>query len=111
MWSNGKNIKREKQTRKKNMTVKTKLYVTKGKGKGSRVRAIRVTARNFVAVANWSHGTAIEHIDDKGDVSKQRVRVSGLIAQIGDFVCKGEGETKAFRVKDDVFEAQYQLVV
>lgn len=82
------------------------------------VRAIRVTAANFIKVANWSGGLAISKVDKNGDISRQRVRVAGLIAQIGDFVVrvedgkdeKGKPVYKFFRVKDDIFEATYKPV-
>lgn len=80
------------------------------------IRAIRVTARNFINVANWCGGMAISKVSKDGDVTNQRVRVNGLVAQIGDFVVRDQVPSvnkkpayKFFRVKDDVFEAEYKL--
>lgn len=92
------------------MSVKTKKYTKKNSTTGEVYRAIRVTARNFHNVASWCKGLAVAHIDENGDVSRQRVKVKGLVAQIGDFVVKNE-KGAFFRVKDDVFEAEYKLKV
>jgi hypothetical protein len=90
------------------MAVSTKKYTKKHSKTGRIYRAVRVTLRNYINVANWSGGIAIEHVDASGDISKQRVKVKGLVAQPGDFVVKDE-DGKFFRVKDDVFEAEFQL--
>lgn len=52
------------------------------------VRAIRVTERNHVNVANWCDGLAIKRVDKNGEESNQRVRVKKLIAQVGDYVVR-----------------------
>lgn len=102
----------------KPVAVKHKKF--KNKSNHNEVRAIRVTARNFVNVANWvgPKAEAIVKIDDAGQERNHRVKVNGLVAQVGDFVVRQEvqkGEDgkpvyKFFRVKDDVFEAEYVAV-
>lgn len=100
----------------KTMAVSHKPY--KNKSNHTPVRAIRVTARNFVNVANWvgEKAEAIVKIDEAGQETNHRVKVGGLIAKVGDFVVREEvGERKTghkpvykfFRVKDDTFEAEY----
>lgn len=92
------------------MSVTTKKYTRKNAKTGELFRAIRVSARNFLNVAVWSKGEALQKNAPGGDVSNQRVKVKGLVAQIGDFVVKDE-EGNFFRIKDDVFEAEYKLKV
>lgn len=97
----------------KQVAIKHKPF--KNKHNHEVVRAIRVTARNFIDVANWSGGLAISKVDGSGDISRQRVKVAGLIAQIGDFVVRrevgkdeaGKPVHKFVRVKDDTFEAEF----
>lgn len=90
--------------------VYPKKYSKANSRTGEVFQAVRLNDRNYLNVANWSGGTAIEKISADGDISNQRVKVKGLIAQLGDFVVKGE-DGKFFRVKDDVFEAEYKLKV
>lgn len=92
------------------MAVTTKKYIRKSSRTGAEFRAIRVTARNYENVAEWSGGEVLRKETETGDVTNQRVKVKGLVAQLGDFVVKDE-EGKFFRVKDDVFEADYKLKV
>lgn len=103
----------------KPVAVKHKPY--KNKSNHNPVRAIRVTARNYVNVSEWAGGNsvAIVRIGNDGQESNHRVKVNGLVAQVGDFVVREEiiakGENgkpvyKFFRVKDDTFEAEYAAV-
>lgn len=98
----------------KTVAVKHKLY--KNKTNHNEVRAIRVTARNFINVANWCDGEALVKILPSGDEVNQRVKVKGLVAQVGDFVVretvvdKNDKIVNQFRrIKDDEFEAAYSL--
>jgi hypothetical protein len=107
-------------SREKQVAVKHKKY--KNKSNHNEVRAIRVTARNCVNVANWvgPKAEAIIKINKDGQESNHRVKVNGLVAQVGDFVVRqltdakdddGKPVYKFFRVKDDVFEAEYAPAV
>lgn len=73
-------------------------------------RAIRVTARNYISAAKWAKGTPLDKVSANGDISNQRVKIGKYVAQIGDFIVRKVGEPTAFRVKDDVFEAEYQKI-
>ena len=109
------------------MAVKTKryraLHTTPLAIRNDEVRAIRVTDRNFVSVAEWAGGEArYREIEKDGKLTGVNRRVAvrtpkGIrIAKVGDFVVKSEqqfdGKKKVnFYVgKDDVFEAQFDLV-
>lgn len=84
------------------------------------VRAIRVTARNHVNVANWCGGLAIKRVDKHGEESNHRIRVKKLMAQVGDWVVREEvglDEStnkpvyKFYRVKADEFAENYGKVL
>ena len=102
-----------KETR-NTMSVKHTPYLTNN---GTEVRAVKVSAKNYSAVAKWSGGLAIsKQVTKDGEETyiNQRVRVGKLIAQIGDFVVReqiGESEGKPvykfYRVKADRFDAEY----
>lgn len=102
------------------MAVTTKKYTRKNAKTGEVFRAIRVTAANFIEVANWAGAMAISKLSKDGDETNQRVRVNKLVAQIGDFVVLKElpgvpyrradyTSKDFFRVKDDTFEAEFKL--
>lgn len=95
-----------------NMSVKHLPYVSKKDKKD--VRVIKVTAKNFQAVAKWSGGLAISKQVDEDTFTNQRVRVGKLMAQIGDYVVRQEvdkGEKAPaytfFRVKAADFDGLY----
>lgn len=107
------------------MAIRTKQYKTRGRGKTVTVKAIRVTERNYLSIVEWigkKGGIAFakEQITPEGDVQNARVSVYQInhgkghprrgwrVALIGDFVVQYEDGSFA-RVKDDVFEATYQL--
>lgn len=102
----------------KEKKVSVKHLPYQNKSNHTKVRAIRVTARNFRNVAIWCGGSAMSKQSPSGDISKQQVRLNRLVAQIGDFVVrqekgvdeKGKPTYKFFRVKDDVFEAEYKAL-
>lgn len=102
------------------MALNTKKYTRKNAKTGEVFRAVRVTAKNFIEVANWAGAMAVSKVSKTGDVSNQRVRVNKLVAQIGDLVVLKElpgvpykradyTSKDFFRVKDDVFEAEFKL--
>ncbi len=104
------------------MALNTKKYTRKNAKTGEVFRAVRVTATNFIDVANWAGAMAISKVSKDGDVSNQRVRVNKLVAQIGDLVVLKElpkvpykradyTSKDFFRVKDDTFEAEFKLKV
>lgn len=112
------------------MTVKHKpfraLHTTRLAIRNDVVRAIRVTDRNFEAVAAWSGGEWRVSLDENGNVTNRRVIVKTpygkIVARVGDFVLRNDevkgkkmrnnhiGKSRWFVGKDDIFEAQFDQV-
>ena len=98
------------------MAIKHKKYIHTSSGEN--VRAIKVTERNFKEVADWSGAIAFSKENVTGDVSNQRVRVKGLMAQVGDFVVRVQKGTDDknkpvwhfFRVKHFNFFNEFKAV-
>lgn len=104
-----------KRKQKKKMAVKTKKYRSK-LYTNREVRAIKVTEKNYVSVAEWCGGEAVQKVskvpvEGNFDVSDHRVRVRtprGIrVARVGEFVFKDAAPF--FWVGKDEFEKEYQL--
>lgn len=108
------------------MAIRTKAYRGKGRG-GIAVRAIRITESNFLELTNYiarNGGEAIasSYIAPNGDELNHKIRIrqevptktrkskrDWRVARPGDFIVKYEDGSFA-RVKDDIFEASFELV-
>ena len=70
------------------MAVKISHKPYKHTSSGEAVRAIRVTSGNFKNVAQWCNGLAVSKESKEGEITRQRVRLKGLMAQVGDFIVR-----------------------
>lgn len=78
------------------------------------IRAIKITEGNYLKVANWSGGTAVETINKKQEPTDFRVKVKvprqGFrVARVGDYIFKSvDGEF--FVEKGETFLDRFELI-
>lgn len=108
------------------MAIKTQKYKAISKASGQKIRAVRVTERNYLELAKWAgkapniiSATNLEKIVDGHDITDQRVRlhVAGLgvrVVRVGDYIFKnvtdeGKVTSEAYPAKAADFEATFKL--